>query len=89
MVFLDGDYSDYPDEMSIVVNPIILEDYDFVLGSRIIGKHEYGALLPQAIFGNWIASILIRLFWKYQLTQSCTFPGNKVFFTQTTQYERP
>ena len=68
IIFLDGDYSDYPSEMNLIVEPIINENYDFVLGSRIIGKHSKDALLPQAVFGNKLASFLIKLFWGYTFT---------------------
>jgi glycosyltransferase involved in cell wall biosynthesis len=68
VVFLDGDYSDYPEEMNRVVDPIIKNNYDLVIGSRTIGKRVKGSMLPQAIFGNWLASFLIRLFWKYKFT---------------------
>lgn len=68
IVFLDGDYSDHPDELSILIEPIISGDYDMVIGSRTLGNKEKGAMLPQAIFGNWLATSLIRLFWRYSFT---------------------
>jgi len=72
VVFLDGDYSDYPEEMNDIVSPIINLNYEFVIGSRILGKKlgkaETGALLPQAIFGNWLSTKLIKLIWKYSFT---------------------
>lgn len=68
VVFLDGDYSDYPEEIYLIVNPILNDDYDFVIGSRMVGKREKGAMLPQALFGNWLASFLIRIFWGYKFT---------------------
>lgn len=68
VVFLDGDYSDYPEEMSQVVEPIIKDAYDLVIGSRMIGDKEKGAMLPQAIFGNWLATFLIKVFWNYKFT---------------------
>jgi len=68
VVFLDGDYSDYPEEMNLVVEPIIKDNYDLVIGSRMLGKREKGAMLPQAVFGNWLASFLIKLFWNYKFT---------------------
>lgn len=67
-VFLDADYSDYPEELSILVEPIIVGDADFVVGSRVMGEREKGALLPQARFGNWLASLLISLFWDFRFT---------------------
>src|ERR1700716_1155396 len=52
VVFLDADYSDYPDELPVVIRPIVTEGYDFVIGSRTKGEAEPGALLLQARFGN-------------------------------------
>lgn len=77
VVFLDGDYSDYPEEMDLVVKPIIEDDYDMVIGSRMIGKREKGAMLPQALFGNWLASFLINLFWNYKFTDLGPFRAIK------------
>ncbi len=77
VVFLDGDYSDHPEEMNLIVAPIIDNDYDMVIGSRMIGKREKGAMLPQAIFGNWLASFLIKLFWKYNFTDLGPFRAIK------------
>ncbi len=67
LVFLDGDYSDYPQDMTDLLTKIH-QGYDLVIGSRIIGERERGALLPQAVFGNWLATRLIRLFWGYRFT---------------------
>jgi glycosyltransferase involved in cell wall biosynthesis len=68
VVFLDGDYSDYPEEMSKLVDPIIEDNFDFVIGSRVLGQSEKGALAPQARFGNWLACQLIYLFWRTRFT---------------------
>ena len=68
VVFLDGDYSDYPQQMPNVVRPIREEGYDMVIGSRALGDLERGAMQPQQIFGNWLATNLIRLFFKYHFT---------------------
>lgn len=77
IVFLDGDYSDYPGELSSIVDPIINENVDLVIGSRLKGKSQKGALLPQAIFGNWLACILIRLFWNYDFSDLGPFRAIK------------
>jgi glycosyltransferase involved in cell wall biosynthesis len=61
IVFLDGDYSDFPEELPAVVLPIIENRADIVIGSRATGKRERGALLPQQRFGNWLATRLIHL----------------------------
>lgn len=68
VVFLDGDYSDHPEEMPNVLRPILEEGYDMVIGSRALGELERGAMQPQQIFGNWLATNLIRLFFKYSFT---------------------
>jgi glycosyltransferase involved in cell wall biosynthesis len=77
VVFLDGDYSDHPEEMELIVEPIINDNYDMVIGSRIIGNREKGAMLPQALFGNWLSTFLIRLFWKYKFTDLGPFRAIK------------
>jgi glycosyltransferase involved in cell wall biosynthesis len=68
VVFLDGDFSDHPDEMSLLVEPILDRSLDLVIGSRMLGKRERGALLPQALFGNRLACFLIRVFWGARYT---------------------
>ena len=63
VVFLDGDYSDHPDEMPRLVAPIAEDEADFVVGSRIRGDAEPGALLPQAQVGNRLACTLMQQIW--------------------------
>ena len=77
VVFLDADYSDFPGEMDLIVNPIIKDDCDLVIGSRIIGNREKGSMLLQAVFGNWLATFLIVLFWKYKFTDLGPFRAIK------------
>ena len=60
IVFLDGDYSDYPNEMDRLVEPLRCGIADLVIGSRVLGEREPGALLPQARFGNALATFLIH-----------------------------
>lgn len=61
VVFLDADYSDHPDQLPELVAPIIEDRADFVLGSRILGEREPGAMPPQSIYGNKLACGLMRL----------------------------
>ena len=68
VVFLDGDYSDHPDEMGRLLAPILAGEADFVVGSRMTGEREPGALLPQALVGNRLACGLMRLFWRARFT---------------------
>lgn len=68
VVFLDGDFADDPGELGRVVAPILDGEADMVIGSRVLGAREPGALLPHARFGNWLAVSLIRLFWGQRFT---------------------
>ena len=68
IVFIDGDYSDYPDQMGELVGPILEGGFDMVIGSRSLGAREKGAMMPQQIFGNWLATTLIKLFYKTKYT---------------------
>ncbi len=68
VVFLDGDYSDHPEEMPKLIQPITEEGMDMVIGSRSMGTLEKGAMMPQQIFGNWLATTLIKFFYNYQFT---------------------
>ncbi len=68
VVFLDGDHSDYPEEMDRLVDPIVAGQCDFVVGSRAAATREPGALTPQQVFGNWLAVTLIRWIWGTRFT---------------------
>lgn len=68
VVFLDGDYSDDPREMNAVIDPILTGGADLVIGSRVMGRAERGAMMPQQIFGNWLACRLMRLFFGVSYT---------------------
>jgi glycosyltransferase involved in cell wall biosynthesis len=81
IVFLDGDYSDYPEEMNEVISPVTENGFDLVIGSRILGnklgKVSDGALLPQAVFGNWLSAKLIKLIWNYSFSDLGPFRAIK------------
>ena len=68
VVFLDGDYSDFPQEMPLLLHPIQNSYADLVIGSRVSGNRQAGSMLPQQIFGNWLATRLIKLFYKIHFT---------------------
>jgi glycosyltransferase involved in cell wall biosynthesis len=68
VVFMDGDASDDSTQMAALVDPIRNGDADMVLGSRVLGERERGALTPQQIFGNALACTLIRLVWGARFT---------------------
>lgn len=68
VVFIDGDYSDHPEEMDKIIRPIKEEGYEMVIGSRALGNLERGSMQPQQIFGNWLATTLIKIFYKKVFT---------------------
>jgi hypothetical protein len=68
VVFLDADYSDHPDELPRVVEPILRGDANLVIGSRTIGERQRGALLPQAVVGNKLACTLVEFLYDYQFS---------------------
>ena len=61
IVFLDGDFSDHPDEVPLLLAPIARGEADLVIGSRLRGRCERGALPPHQLFGNALAA---RLLWR-------------------------
>ncbi|MFD2543363.1 glycosyltransferase family 2 protein [Lacinutrix gracilariae] len=77
IVFLDGDYSDYPEELTKLVAPIIQNNIDFVVGSRVKELRELGAMTPQQIFGNWLATFLMKLFFGARFTDLGPFRAIK------------
>lgn len=68
VVFLDADFSDYPNELPEVVRPIVIDKADLVIGSRVLGNRQPGALLPQARAGNLVACWLIRWLYGHRFT---------------------
>jgi len=68
IVFIDADYSDYPSEMPKLVLPIQNDQADLVIGSRALGIKEKGSMTPQQIFGNWLATSLLKLFYKVEFS---------------------
>ena len=72
VVFLDGDYSDHPEEMPTLL-AAIAAGADLVIGSRTLGQAEPGALLPQARLGNLLACFLIRVLYGHRYTDMGPF----------------
>lgn len=68
VVFVDADYSDRPEEIPALLQPIFNDHADLVIGSRVLGKREPGALAPHARWGNWLATWLIRLLYGVRFT---------------------
>lgn len=77
VVFLDGDYSDYPEQLTKIVAPIIEEDIDFVLGARVNELRESGSMTKPQIFGNWLATSLMKLFFNSTFTDLGPFRAIK------------
>jgi len=68
VAFLDADGSDFAEELPLLLAPIAAGDADLVIGSRVLGRREPGALLPQARAGNLVACLLIRLLYRHRYT---------------------
>lgn len=77
IVFLDGDYSDYPEELSKIIAPIVNGSVDFVIGARVPQLRENGSMTPQQIFGNWLATFLMKLFFRSKFTDLGPFRAIK------------
>ena len=77
VVFLDGDYSDYPEELTKVVAPILNDNIDFVIGSRVKELREVGSMTPQQVFGNWLATTLMSLLFSAKFTDLGPFRAIK------------
>lgn len=77
IVFLDGDHSDYPVEMQLLIDKIINEDCDLVIGSRALGKIEKGSMTFPQLFGNWLATRLLKIFYDVKYTDLGPFRAVK------------
>lgn len=77
IVFLDGDYSDYPEQLTALVAPIIEKDIDFVIGARVKRLRENGSMTFPQRFGNWLATTLMSLFFNSTFTDLGPFRAIK------------
>lgn len=77
IVFLDGDFSDYPSELVKIVQPIIEDNKDFVVGARVKEWREAGSMTFPQIFGNWLATSLMKLFFNSTFTDLGPFRAIK------------
>lgn len=77
IVFMDGDYSDYPAQLIDVIRPIIENDIDLVIGSRALGRKEKGSMTFPQRFGNWLATRLMRIFYGVKYTDLGPFRAIK------------
>jgi glycosyltransferase involved in cell wall biosynthesis len=91
VAFLDGDYSDHPEELDDVLAPIIEGRAEMVIGSRALGNREAGSMTPQQRFGNWLASVLIVTLYGVKFTdlgpfRTITLPSLNVLDMQDKTY---
>jgi glycosyltransferase involved in cell wall biosynthesis len=91
VVFLDADYSDHPEQLSQLVEPLLDGKADFTIGSRLLGKRETGAMPPQSIYGNKLACFLMWLFWGVRHTdlgpfRAITYPALQRLRMQDTNF---
>ncbi|OIN60166.1 glycosyltransferase family 2 protein [Arsenicibacter rosenii] len=79
VVFLDADYSDYPEQLPQVIDPILTGQADMVIGSRALGNRQRGSMTPQQLFGNWLATRLLR--WLYGVRYTDLGPFRAIKFS--------
>ena len=77
IVFLDGDYSDYPEQLTQLIAPIVEKDIDFVIGARVKRLREAGSMTFPQIFGNWLATFLMKLLFGSKFTDLGPFRAIK------------
>ena len=77
VVFMDGDFSDDPKDLKLLIEPIKNGEADFVIGSRTLGQRERGSLTIPQIFGNRLATFLIHLFFNHKFTDLGPFRAIK------------
>ena len=77
IVFLDGDYSDYPEELLKLVEPIIKNNTDLVIGARKKELRAAHSMTPQQVFGNWLATFLMRILYGARFTDLGPFRAIK------------
>jgi glycosyltransferase involved in cell wall biosynthesis len=77
VVFLDADHSDYPEQMRLLVKPIVDGDADLVIGSRALGRREEGSMTVQQLFGNWLATRLLTMLYDARFTDLGPFRAIK------------
>lgn len=77
IVFLDGDFSDYPEELTKLIQPIINDDIDLVIGARKQALRASNSMTPQQVFGNWMATFLMKLFYGARFTDLGPFRAIK------------
>jgi glycosyltransferase involved in cell wall biosynthesis len=73
LVYLDGDASDHPREVARVLGPVARGEADLVIGSRLLGRREAGAMPPHAVLGNWLTARLVRLLYGARITDLGSF----------------
>ena len=77
IVFMDGDYSDYPEELTKIIKPILEDNVDFVIGARVEKLREKGSMTPQQHFGNWLATSLMGILFGAKFTDLGPFRAIK------------
>jgi glycosyltransferase involved in cell wall biosynthesis len=77
VVFLDGDYSDFPEQLTELIDPITTRGIDFVIGARTKTLREAGSMTPQQVFGNWLATFLMKIFFNAKFTDLGPFRAIK------------
>ncbi len=88
-IFIDGDYSDYPEDMDTIVETLLVKNLDLVIGSRTLGFADKGSLLPQARFGNWLATQLMYLRYGFRYSDLGPFRAIKANSLESLEMSDP
>ena len=87
VVFLDGDYSDRPDELPMLIAPIVENQADITLGSRLVNRTDHEALPWHQVFGNRLAAGLIRILYRQPITDLGPFRAARADVLRQLQLE--
>jgi glycosyltransferase involved in cell wall biosynthesis len=87
IVFLDGDYSDRPSELPILLKPIIEGRADITLGSRLHERNSVGALPWHQMFGNRLAAGLIRVLYRLKISDLGPFRAGRADVLRALELE--
>ncbi len=85
VVFLDADHSDHPEELPQLLNSILEQGYDMVIGSRALGNRQRGSMTPQQVFGNWLATSMMK--WLYDVRYTDLGPFRAITYEALIQID--
>ena len=89
VAFMDADYSDYPEQLPLLLAAMEEQQADLVIGSRFLGKRQHGSLTPQQRFGNWLSTCLISLLFGFRYTDLGPFRMARISALRKLEMQDP